>query len=90
MRIYCDLTQEEACVGILPSPALDWSEPLYHIDGQYRCHRLIRVGENLADMGMGWRETMVPCGDIDIFPDRGAAAERYPFRALKELMEEQI
>lgn len=159
MKIYCDLTGEGACVGILPNPgteliltgtlvhvepeklrefplavrlagecglhfwfgsapeapfytvpktevfahdsrggyfittgdpALDWSEPLYYIDGQFGCHRLIPVGENVADMGQTWRDTMVSCDDIEVFPDRAAAEERYPIRTLKQFMEEQI
>ena len=157
MKIYCDLTQEETCVGILPSPgteliltgtlvhtepealrgfplavrlaegcdvhfwfgqvpeapfytvpqtevfardsrggyfaaadhpALDWSGPLYYIDGGLVCHRLTPAGKNLAGAGESWRQTMVISGEVQVFPDRAAAEQRYRILTLQELLEE--
>lgn len=160
MKVYCDLTTEQRCIGILPgpdteliltgtevhtepeqyrdiplareleeccdvrfffgkelqaapfctvprsvvfardsrggyfvsgeAPAMDWSAPVYYIDSGRNCYRLIPAGERLADMGILWRQTMVPTDEIGIFPDRAAAERIYPIRTLQELMEESI
>ena len=158
MRVYCDLTQERCCIGILPNPGteliltgtevhtepehyrdlplaralaeqcdvhfffgtdcprppfytvprstvfardsrggyfiapeesvLDWSEPIFYIEGS-RVFRLIPAGATLADMGRAWRETMRPCTDFEIFPDRAAAKLVYDIRTIQQLMEEK-
>lgn len=67
--------------------ALDWSEPLYYIDAALVCRRLVPVGKNLADLGMGWRERMTPCDEIEVFPSRAAAEERYRILTLQQLLE---
>ena len=157
MKVYCDVTAEHGCIGIIPGPGtqiiftgvelhtepagyrtlplalrlaeecglhfwfgderpekpfytvsktvafahdrsggyfvttgdicLDWSAPLYYIDTALVCHRIVPVGKNVADMGNSWRETMVPCDDIDVFPDRAAAEGRYRIRTLQQLVE---
>lgn len=157
MKIYCDITKEDGCIGVIPNPgveiiftgtevhtepanlcghpmalrlaeecdfhfwfgkdrivppfytvpkteiagydsrggyfvspedlSLDWSEPLYYIDPMLVCHRIVPVGKTLADMGVSWRETMVSCGDIEVFPDQSAAEERYRIMSLQELLE---
>ena len=68
--------------------ALDWSAPICYIDAAFRCHRLVPVGGSLAEMGRNWRETMVSCNEIEFFPDRAAAMERYDIRTFQQLMEE--
>ena len=158
MRVYCDLTREARCVGILPDPgteliltgtevhtepehyrnlplaralaercdvhfffgadcpqppfytvprstvfawdsrggyflapeeaALDWSVPILYIEGS-RVFRLIPAGATLEDMGTGWRETMLPCTDFEVFPDRAAAQRVYDIRTIQQLMEEK-
>lgn len=160
MRIYCDITNESGCIGILPDPGteliltgvelhtepakyrtlplalrlaeecdvhvwfddetpekpfytvpkttlfahdsrsghfvsteepgLDWSVPLYYIDPMLVCHRIVPVGKELADMGKGWRETMVACSDIEIFPDRTAAERQYRILTLQQLLEAEV
>lgn len=42
-----------------------------------------------CDLTREKRETMIPCGDIEVFPDRTAAERRYPIRTLQQLMEEE-
>ena len=69
-------------------PALDWSGPLYYIDGGLVCHRLTPAGKNLADAGESWRQTMVISGEVQVFPDRAAAEQRYRILTLQELLEE--
>ena len=158
MRVYCDLTQERCCIGILPDPGteliltgtevhtepehyrdlplaralaeqcdvhfffdadcprppfytvprstvfardsrggyfiapeeavLDWSEPIFYIEGS-RVFRLIPAGATLADMGTGWRETMRPCTEFEVFPDRAVAQRVYDIRTFQQLMEEK-
>lgn len=69
-------------------PALDWSGPLYYIDGGLVCHRLTPAGKNLADAGESWRQIMVISGEVQVFPDRAAAEQRYRILTLQELLEE--
>ena len=158
MKVYCDLTGENRCIGILPSPgteliltgtevhteperyrdlplakilaeqcdvhfffgadcpqppfytvprtrvfardsrggyfatpeeaALDWSEPIYYIHAD-RIFRLSPMGASLADMGMAWRETMLPCAEFELFPDAAAARAHYDIRTVQQLMEEE-
>lgn len=67
--------------------ALDWSAPLYYIDPMLVCHRIPPTGKTVADMGSTWRETMVPWGELEAFPNRAAAEARYPILTLQQLME---
>ena len=71
-------------------PGLDWSKPLYYIDPMLVCHRIVPVGKDLTDMGRSWRETMVVCGDIEIFPDRAAAERQYRILTLQQLLEAEV
>ena len=158
MKVYCDMTGENRCIGILPDPgteliltgtevhtepenyrdlplakdlaercdvhfffgadctrppfytvprtrvfardsrggyfvtpeeaALDWSEPIFYIHAD-RVYRLIPVGASLADLGMAWRETMLPCTELEVFPDAAAAKKVYDIRTFQQLMEDK-
>ena len=66
---------------------LDWSSPLYYIDTMFVCHRIKPVGKELVDMGTFWRETMTPCADIAVFPNRAKAEEQYRILTLQQLLE---
>lgn len=68
--------------------AMDRSEPIYYIDAGLVCHRLTPMGDDLADAGESWRQTMEESGEVDIFPDRAAARRRYGILTLQELLEE--
>ena len=62
--------------------------PLYYIDANLVCHRIDSEGRPFADMGQSWRETMAPTDEIEAFPDRATAGERYEIRSVREIMAE--
>ncbi len=154
MTVYCDITAEPECIGIIPNPGVEviftgvelhtepskyrtlplavrlaqecdvhfWFDdektekpfytvpktevlahdsrggyvvvregaaPLYYISPGFSCHRIVSGGGNLTDMGSTWWKNMIPCEDVEVFPSRAAAEEKYRILTLQQLLEEE-
>lgn len=61
--------------------------PLYYISPGFVCHRIASDGKSFAELGNTWRETMVPTDEIEAFPDKTAAGEKYDIRSVREILE---
>ena len=62
---------------------------LYYIDRERKC-LLIPGGENFPELGDGWRERLVPAGEVQVFASYAEAAEHLPILRpgdMDELME---
>ncbi len=54
------------------------AEPLYYIDRNRRCWRITEDSREFGEMGLLWRERMVPAEEIRIFASLDEAREYYP------------
>lgn len=52
--------------------------PLYYIDRENRCWRITDDSRSFREMGLSWRERMVPAEEIRIFSSLEEALEQYP------------
>ena len=53
------------------------AEPLYYIDRDRRCWRITDDSREFGDMGLSWRERMVPAEEIRVFASLDEAREHY-------------
>lgn len=54
------------------------AEPLYYIDRDRRCWRITDDSREFGDMGLSWRERMVPAEEIRVFASLDEARAQYP------------
>lgn len=54
------------------------AEPLYYIDRDRRCWRITDDSRKFGDMGLSWRERMVPAEQIRVFASLDEARAHYP------------
>lgn len=63
-------------------------DALYYIDREGNCFRILTEGSSFPDMGMDWRERMVPTEEIEVFASRAEAEKKYRIWSWKELFKE--
>lgn len=63
-------------------------EPLYYIDRSGKCFLITRDGGTFLDMGLTWREKMVPVDSIDVFSSRAEAEKTYRIWTWETLLKE--
>lgn len=62
--------------------------PLYYLDRNRKCWLITEYGTELLEMGMEWREKMVPTDAIEVFADRAGAERKYRIWEWEELLKE--
>lgn len=65
-------------------------EPLYYISPEGKCFLITSDARAFREPFPGWREGMVPGGDIEVFLSREEAARKYEIRNLQELLGEKL
>lgn len=63
-------------------------EPMYYIDREGKCFLITEDSSKFLDMGLSWREKMVPTDTIDIFSNRAEAEQKYRIWEWKDLLKE--
>lgn len=63
-------------------------EPLYYIDREGNCFLITENSSDFLDMGLTWRERMVPSNAIEVFDSRETAEQKYRIWDWEELQKE--
>lgn len=63
-------------------------EPMYYIDREKNCFLITENSAELLNMGMEWREKMVPTDAVDVFANRAEAELKYKIWEWEELLKE--
>lgn len=62
--------------------------PLYYIDREKKGFLITENSSELLEMGMRWREKMVPTDDVAAFANRAEAEQKYRILEWEELLKE--
>lgn len=62
--------------------------PLYYIDRERKCYLITENCGEFLEMGMNWRENMVPTDAIEVFANREEAEQKYKIWDWEELLKE--
>lgn len=65
-------------------------EPIYYIDREGKCFLITEDSRKLLDMGLSWRERMVPSDTIQVFASRAEAEQKYDIKDVKDLLGEDL
>lgn len=65
-----------------------WDGPLYYIDRENKVFLITENSAELLNMGMEWREKMVPTDAVDVFANRAEAELKYKIWEWEELLKE--
>lgn len=63
-------------------------ETLYYLDRGGNCFLITENSGELLDMGMAWREKMVPTDAIEVYASRAEAEQKYKIWEWEELLKE--
>lgn len=63
-------------------------EPMYYIDRDKKCWLITENSSQFADMGLEWRDRMVPTQAIEAFASREEADRKYNIWEWEELLQE--
>ena len=61
---------------------------LYYIDRDRKCYLITENCGEFLELGMDWRETMVPTDAVEAFADRAEAERKYRILDWEELLKE--
>lgn len=62
--------------------------PLYYIDRERKCYLITENCGEFLEMGMNWRENMVPTNAVEVFANREEAEQKYKIWEWEELLKE--
>lgn len=63
-------------------------KPLYYIDREKQCFLITENSGKLLEMGLTWREKMIPTDAIQVFANRAEADQKYRIWEWEELLKE--
>lgn len=63
-------------------------EPMYYIDRDGKCFLITPDSSNFMDMGLSWRDKMIPTDAIEVFSNREEADRKYKIWEWKDLLKE--